>query len=254
MSSAIQHLQAALEHPDAVLLEGLHAIKHALRFGAELEVLVTSQASEVAAIARQLAPDVAAALAGAQAVTDGQLRAVLPRPPRPAIAAVACHARPTMPELLRAHPDRPVVLLEDPRRLGNVGACVRVAAGAGAGGVLTTGSADPWHADALRGAAGLHFALPVARVPPDTALAEAARASGRPIVALDPEGEPLRPGAIAGNEVLAFGTERDGLSHELLAAADVRVSLPMEPGVSSLNLATSVAATLYAWRLARPGA
>ncbi len=54
-----------------------------------------------------------------------------------------------------------------------------------------------------------------------------------------------------GNAILAFGTERDGLSEELLAAADARVSLPMEPGVSSLNLATSVAATLYAWRLAR---
>ena len=46
--------------------------------------------------------------------------------------------------------------------MGNMGACVRVAAAADAAGVLTTGDNDPWHPDALRGAAGLHYALPVA--------------------------------------------------------------------------------------------
>ena len=35
--------------------------------------------------------------------------------------------------------------------MGNMGACVRVAAAADAAGVLTTGGNDPWHPDALRG-------------------------------------------------------------------------------------------------------
>ena len=138
----------------------------------------------------------------------------------------------------------PVVLLEDPRDLGNMGACVRVAAAADVAGVLTTGSHDPWHPDALRGAAGLHFALPVAR------LEQLARcALDRPLLALDPEGEPLRPRELPPRAVLAFGTERYGLSDELAARADARISIPMRPGVSSLNLATSVAAVLFAWRL-----
>ena len=46
-----------------------------------------------------------------------------------------------------------------------------------------------------------------------------------------------------------LGTERHGLSRELLDSADARVSIPMRAGVSSLNLATSVAAVLFAWRL-----
>ena len=55
--------------------------------------------------------------------------------------------------------------------------------------------------------------------------------------------------------MLAFGTERHGLSDELLARADARISIPMRAGVSSLNLATSVAAVLFAWRLSpRPRA
>jgi len=133
----------------------------------------------------------------------------------------------------------PVILLEEPRHLGNLGACVRVAAAAGAAGVITTGTSDPWHADALRGSAGLHFALPVAR-------SRVLRTGERPLVALDPDGETLRRGGIPERAVLAFGTERDGLSDALLARADLRLALPMSPGVSSLNLATAVSGVLFA--------
>ena len=71
----------------------------------------------------------------------------------------------------------------------------------------------------------------------------------RPLLALDPEGDPLDPSELDPRAVLAFGTERYGLSRELTAKADARISIPMRPGVSSLNLATSVAAVLFAWRL-----
>jgi TrmH family RNA methyltransferase len=135
------------------------------------------------------------------------------------------------------------VLLEDPRHLGNLGAVVRVAAAAGAAGVMTTGRQNPWHPDAVRGSAGLHFALPVHHI-------RAVRTQGRDLVALDPAGERFVPGDFPAAAVLAFGSERYGLSDELLAQAQRRVALPMSPGVSSLNLATAVAATLYALKLA----
>jgi RNA methyltransferase, TrmH family len=72
----------------------------------------------------------------------------------------------------------------------------------------------------------------------------------RPLIALDPDGDPLGP--VDPRAVLAFGTERDGLSDELLARADRRLALPMRPGVSSLNLATAVAAVLYSVRRVAP--
>ncbi len=75
------------------------------------------------------------------------------------------------------------------------------------------------------------------------------RAGGRPLLALDPDGEALEPATLPARAVLAFGTERHGLSDELLASADARLAIPMRAGVSSLNLATSVAAVLFAWRL-----
>ncbi|MGA8364756.1 MAG: TrmH family RNA methyltransferase, partial [Solirubrobacteraceae bacterium] len=71
----------------------------------------------------------------------------------------------------------------------------------------------------------------------------------RPLLALDPDGDPLDPAVLPPRAILAFGTERHGLSPELLARADARIAIPMRAGVSSLNLATSVAAVLFAWRL-----
>lgn len=47
--------------------------------------------------------------------------------------------------------------------------------------------------------------------------------------------------------LLAFGSERSGLSPELRARADRLVALPMRPQVSSYNLATSVGMALFHW-------
>ena len=232
------------------MLEGFHAVKHALRFGAEIELLVTPDPAAVLALADRLAPDVRERLAGAAREVDEELFAQLvPLPPKTGVVAIARRPRVDVDAVLGLARPAPVVLLENPRDLGNTGACVRVAAGADAGAVLATGSHDPWHPDALRGAAGLHFALPVARVG-DLAVIEGA---DRPLIGLDPDGEELDPAALDPRAILAFGTERDGLSEELAGRADALLRIPMREGVSSLNLATAVAAVLFAWRLTAAG-
>jgi TrmH family RNA methyltransferase len=108
---------------------------------------------------------------------------------------------------------------------------------------MTVGRQNPWHPDALRASAGLHFAIPVHHL-------RAVRTGNRPLVALDPDGDAMAPEELPRAAVLAFGAERDGLSDELLSRAQRRVALPMAPQVSSLNLATAVAATLYALHFA----
>jgi TrmH family RNA methyltransferase len=220
---------------ELVVLEGFHAIKHAIRFGGEILGAWTADPAELETLRERLAPDINLP------VTRVELEALKQVVPRAQVVAVARRPCQPDPDTVLAGPGH-VVLLEDPRHLGNLGAVVRVAAAAGAAGVMTTGRQDPWHPDALRGSAGLHFALPVHHL-------HAVRTQGRELVALDPDGEPLRPEALPAAAVLAFGTERDGLSEGLLEQAQRRVALPMTPGVSSLNLATAVAATLYALKL-----
>ena len=247
MSALAGRFQRARGDGTLAVLEGFHALKHALRFGAAVEVVAAADPEALERMAEELAPDLAGrlrALAGAP-VAPELLRALAPHVPRTQVLALA-RRPPFDAAALRAPGDAPVVLLEDPRDLGNVGAVVRVAAAAGAAGVVTTGMHDPWDASALRGSAGLHFALPVGR---DERFAEALAADGRPLLALDPDGDVLDPSALPAGAVLAFGTERHGLSDALLARADARLRLPMRAGVSSVNLATAVAAVLYAWRL-----
>ena len=222
--------------PALAVLEGFHAVKHALRFGGEVRTIVASDVAAVRELAAGLAPEFD--VERVQPVTPELLGGLVPRVPPTGVVGIAVRPSVDLAALL-AGPGR-LVLLEDPRHLGNLGAAIRVAAAASAAGVLTTGPADPWHPDALRGAAGLHFALPVARL-------DALPDGDRPLVALDPDGE---PGPLPERAILAFGTERHGLTPELLARADARVRIPMRAGVSSLNLATAVAAVLYGHSLA----
>jgi TrmH family RNA methyltransferase len=248
--SLIPRFGRARRDPTLAVLEGFHPLKHALRFRAQVLEVVTCDPAGLERLAIELAPELREEVAALARSVDRELFAQL-SPFVAATGVISLAERPT-PDLdvtLESPRAEPLVLLEDPRDLGNMGACVRVAAAADAAGVLTTGGHDPWHPDALRGAAGLHFALPVLRLEGLDGLHSAGK--GRPLIALDPDGDPFDPAELPDRAILAFGTERQGLSEELRARADARLAIPMRAGVSSLNLATSVAAVLFAWRLAR---
>lgn len=257
--ATIDRYRSARSDPRLALLEGFHPLKHAVRFGAEILEALSPDPEAVVALADELAPDVSGEVGALLTRVPASVYAGLcPRPPDSGVVALARRTR-TSPDEVLADPDpSPVVLLEAPTHLGNLGAAVRVAAAAGAAGLLATGEHDPWHASALRGSAGLHFAVPVAPLAgPGPVLAAAGAGAGSPrastpsrraLIAVDPDGESLEAVAVPHRATLAFGSERRGLGAEILEAADRRVRIPMRPGVSSLNLATSVAVVLYAGR------
>ncbi|MFH8490085.1 TrmH family RNA methyltransferase [Streptomyces longisporoflavus] len=232
----------------SVLLDGFHAIKHALRFGARIPSALTSDKAAVLALADDLAPDVKDGLDVLLVqVPDGTLRDLVPRLHPTGVAALAVRPSRTanLDALARMPRTAPVVVLDDPRNLGNAGAVIRLAAGFGATGVVTTGTLDPWHPTVVRGGAGLHFATAVERM-------DVSELPPGPVFALDAEGDDIRGLKLPDDAVLAFGSERSGLSAPLRERADHLVSLPMRPQVSSYNLATSVGMTLFHWSAGRP--
>ncbi len=240
-TAPVERFRAARRDDTLAVLEGFHALKHALRFGAELLEVVSADPARIRALAATLAPDLLPRLDDLAPIDPALFARLSPTPPHEPVIALARRSRWRAQDALAAPGPAPVVFLDDPRNPGNIGAVVRVAAAAGAAraaGGLTTGEHDPWGPAALRGGAGLQYALPVVRVPE-------LRPGDRPLVALDPEGEPLRPGLLPERAVLAFGSERRGLSAAVLEQAERRVAIPMRPGVSSLSLATAVAVTLY---------
>jgi RNA methyltransferase, TrmH family len=222
-----------------VLLDGLHAIKHAARFGAEIDALITTDRSGTLALAAAVAPD----------LSDWFDANLITVSPAELAAAARSIAHPVVGWALRPPPGArsaqgPTVLLDNPRNLGNLGAAIRLAAGFGAA-VLATGSVDPWHPQVVRAAAGLHFATSVARVSASTV--------DGPLYVFDRDGADLRSARLPDDAVLVFGSERHGVSAALTRRAAAVLAIPIADRVSSYNLAASVGIGLYHWALNRTG-
>ncbi len=242
-ADALALLRRAQRDPAFVLLEGMHALKHAVRFGAVVEVVASPRPDELLRLLARVAPDLRLPVepGGVEPGTWGALTGgrALPSPclavaRRPDVDTAAMLARPAR-----------LLVLEEPRHPGNTGAVVRVAAAAGLAGVVVVGELDPWHPTVVRAAAGLHFAVDVVHVGDLQALDELLAGVDRALVALDPDGSPLDRVDVPPHAAVVLGTERDGLSAALHARAALRVAIPMQSGVSSLNLATAAAVIAY---------
>ncbi|HEY5834302.1 TrmH family RNA methyltransferase [Streptomyces sp.] len=242
-AAAVRRWRAVATDPDTVLLDGFHALKHALRFGAAVHVAVTADKDATLRLAADLATDLTADLGPRVAeIPVGALRELVARVHPTAVAALAARSdrEANLAALARLPRQAPVVVLDNPRNLGNVGAVIRLAAGFGVTGVITTGDLDPWHPNAVRSGAGLHYATAVERT-------TATGLPPGPLYVLDPEGKDIRATELPDDALIVFGSERHGVSGELRDRAAELVALPMRAQVSSYNLATSVGMTLYHW-------
>ena len=235
-------LRSSVLDAGLVFLDGFHAVKHAARFDADIQLVVCASQEKLRSLSTILAPDISERLQDAARLVR--------RRDIDALSTLHSHwtgvwgvaRRPTYAVADVLESPHPVVLLENPQNRGNIGACIRVAAAANAGGVLISGSANPWEPAVVRGAAGLQFALPVVQISSFEKL-------DRPIVAVVPEGNEIGTERTPPRPILAFGTEREGLSDELLQTASCRLRIPMRAGVSSVNLAVAVGVVLYLARL-----
>lgn len=232
---------AAYRNPRLAVLEGFHPARHALRFGARLDVAVTYDEQKLFKLAERLAPESVPGIEEVlQVVTRDRFTRLSQRSLSSPLLSICARPDHDLAAVL-AERAKPIVHLDRPRNPGNVGAVVRVAAAADLAAVTVSGQ-DPWSPVAIRSGTGLQFALPVA-------MTELSTSSGRPIVAVDIGCEPMDTGSLARDSILVVGGERHGLPSWIRDMAQRTVSVPMRPGVSSLNLATALAAVLYSWRI-----
>lgn len=146
-----------------------------------------------------------------------------------------------------------VVALEAVDNPVNVGTVVRSAAALGWNGLLLDRtSADPLARRALRVSMGNSFVLPFARAHSLVEAVTDARAAGTLVVAMTPADGAMPLHAVLpgfGQPVMViFGSERNGLSDELLAASSLRACIPMADGVDSMNAAAAAAVACWALR------
>lgn len=237
----------------SVLLDGPHLVREALAARVPVHTLIVG-------------PEF---LARAPAADRDVVRAAA------ALGAAVCHA--TAPVLAAASPVRtssgivglaewsprafdaafrpPPALaigLVDVQDPGNAGAVIRSADALGATGVLTLdGTAHPGGWKALRGAMGSTFRLPVARGSHADALAAARAAGLRVLATVSEQATRVDRIDLTGPTLILLGNEGAGLPPAIVAAADERLTVPMRPGVNSLNVAVTAALVLYEARRQR---
>jgi tRNA G18 (ribose-2'-O)-methylase SpoU len=145
-----------------------------------------------------------------------------------------------------------IVVLEDVVDHANVGAILRSAAALGIeGALLSPRCADPLYRRSVKVAMGAVFSLPWARVPEWYDGLPQLSAAGFTTVALTPQPDALDLQAVADDlgsarVALVVGSEGPGLSDRWLAAADLKVRIPMAAGIDSLNVAAATAVACYA--------
>jgi tRNA G18 (ribose-2'-O)-methylase SpoU len=138
---------------------------------------------------------------------------------------------------------RRVVVLEELNDFENLGALFRNAAAFGVDAVLLDPRcADPLYRRSVRVSMGHVLRVPFAMLPGSWP-ASLALLRDFTVLAMtpDPSATPLREVAVPHRWALLLGAEGPGLSADALAAADLRVRIPMADGVDSLNVATAAA-------------
>ena len=153
-------------------------------------------------------------------------------------------ARPTVAEL--AATSHRLVIVEAVDNPTNIGSIIRNAAALGWDGlILDHTSADPLSRRSLRVGMGTAFSLPHARTI-DLA-GELRDLAGIEFYAMTPDPDAVPIGSFTPGDRIAImiGSERSGLSDELLALA-TPVRIPMAAGVDSLNAAAATAVACFA--------
>lgn len=222
-------------------VEGFHLVHEALRTGLEVSAVLVSPAGEShldglrqwlgSVRLLQTTDRLFTGVAGTEA-PQGLAALVRPRTAR-------------LDDLLRGAALVAVLCgIQDP---GNVGAILRSAEAFGASGVVAApGTANPYAPKALRASAGSALRLPVvigAAVP--VLMAQLRMAGLRLCAASSREGVPPSQADLRAPVAFLIGNEGAGLPPEVERSADVRVCIPIEAGVESLNAAVAASILFY---------
>ncbi len=148
---------------------------------------------------------------------------------------------------------QPLVLVaEAVEKPGNLGAMLRTADAVGAEALIGVDTGTDWgNPNIVRASKGTIFTVPVVEATRPQFLAWLKTQKLR-LLAATPEATAVYTDVdMTTGLAIAVGTEKEGLTAELMMAADERVVIPMAGKVNSLNVATSAALLLYEARRQR---
>lgn len=208
------------------LLEGPHLVQEAVKAGAPLvEVFALADDSDSSRWAQSA--EVELVVVGEEALR----RLSSTQTPQSPVAVME------IPQLA-LDPGRSVLVawqISDP---GNLGAMIRTAAAFGLDVGVMAGSVDPWSPKVLRAAAGGHFQTGIG---PIDDLGRLDAVTVATVLSGGDSPKSLPPGRLA----VLIGSEAHGLPDDVVAGADLRVTIPMVGPTESLNAAAAAAILAY---------
>jgi TrmH family RNA methyltransferase len=246
----IKELRAALLRPgrgeaDLVALEGMHLVAEALRSGTRLHTIFVAQSHEnLIETLGAIDESATEILAVPREILDSALSTESPQP----IAALAQPRNWPWTEVLAQTPGKPalIVVLSGIQDPGNLGTILRSAEAFGATGVLClAGTVSRWNPKAMRASAGSVFRLPVLSSSEAKAFERLREAGIQTLAAMAREADSLNDVNLTGPIALLIGSEGSGLSPEIAAQCDARISIPCPGPVESLNAAVAASVLLY---------
>jgi tRNA G18 (ribose-2'-O)-methylase SpoU len=170
--------------------------------------------------------------------------------PNAVVAIFERPARVTVAQL--AGGSRRVIVVEAVDNPANIGAIIRNAAALGWDGMITDStSADPLARRSMRVSMGHAVVFPHARSNDIEDAIRTLLALGFAVAALTPDHSAIDiadVGSLPDRVALCVGAERVGLSDPVLAAATMRVRIPMRAGIDSLNVAAATAIACHEFR------
>ncbi|HIC90444.1 MAG TPA: RNA methyltransferase [Anaerolineae bacterium] len=234
------HRRRVRQREKRMLLEGTRLIAEALAAGVTPELVLFSEdkgeSSRLAHLVRQLEQVGAPCYAVTPAVFAMLTDTVTPQ----GIVAVVSQPMPTL-----GHLSDFILILDQVRDPGNLGTILRTAAAAGVEQVLITpGSVDPYSPKVVRAGMGAHFRLAICA---NTTWEQvASHLTDRPVWLAEAEG------GLPYDEIdwtlptaLILGGEARGASTQARRLATGSVTIPIQPGVESLNVAAAAAVLCF---------
>lgn len=236
MSALTYQYLSARRSATEVVLEGFYPINHALMFNAQIKHIHTDNKEIVVKFATKHCPQLLQTILDKLIViSTEEFDQLSPSRIDTRIIAITKNPQYSIEDL---DPNKPVVYLEQIKNLNNLGAIIRSCAAKGVAGVCFDGDIDPFHPTVVRGSKGTHFAIPVIK----TKLSNIKRT----IYSFDETGENYES-KLPANAVIVFGSERESVTEQTLSLSEKVVAIPMEPNVSSLNVACAVSIAIYKW-------
>lgn len=231
------------------LIDGAYEVEQALEGGMGCEEILLSEALP------EETRDRWQALAGAREIpsrvlSEGALKKVSVREKPDGVIGVGISPDRSLclPEKLTG----PLLVMNRLEKPGNLGALIRTAYAVGAIGVILCDPAvDFENPQVIRASRGLVFRIQGWTATPAEAMA-AFRERNLTVVAADKGGEgDLWETEWSDPPVIVLGEEHAGLSADWDLPEVLRVRIPMEEGIDSLNVSVSGALLLYEWRRRR---